>query len=178
MKIYLVRHASTNFNEAGNVNSQYDDMLSENGKKQLTPLVKRMQDLDFDKIYSSTLKRAIDTAKPVSDYRKIEIITDARLNEVDFGNLTGKSSDQMVSIFGKTASELLDSYDYDFTKYGGESATQVKERVLDFLNDLKKENEDVAIFTHSGVIRWTHYLLEKNRVKSFPNTSIYEFNID
>ena len=177
MKIYIVRHATTNFNESGNINSRYDDNLSENGKSQLSDLVKRTEKLKFTKIYSSSLKRALDTAKPIAEEHGLNIVIDDRITEVNFGKLTGKTPDDMISLYGLTATELLNSYTYDFSDFGGESSEDVRKRVEDFIDFIKNKNEDVLILTHSGVIRWLYYLINKQTVGSFPNASVHELTI-
>ena len=177
MKLYVVRHATTTFNEKGTINSRYDDNLSETGKKQIPELVKKTEDLKFSKIYCSSLRRAIDTAEPIAKKHDLEITVDDRITEINFGELTGKTADEMIALFGLTATELLNSYAYDFSEFEGETSEQVRNRVQDFVDFLKKQNEDVMIVTHSGIIRWLYYLLNKETVGSFPNASIHEFNI-
>ena len=177
MKLYVIRHASTNFNDGGYINSQYDDGLSENGKKQLVELVKNAKHLKFDKIYCSSLRRAIDTAKPLALDHNLDINVDDRIIEVDFGKLTGKNSEEMITATGKTATDLLNSYVYDFSVFEGESFIQVKNRVKEFINFINQKNEDVAVITHSGVIRCIYFLIKNQKVGSFPNVSIHEFEI-
>ena len=46
-------------------------------------------------------------------------------------------TDSLKDTFGLTMPELLDTYQYDFTDFGGESSAAVKKRVADFLEDIK-----------------------------------------
>ena len=139
MKITVVRHASTNFNEKHLINGQHDDGLSPRGVSELPGLVEKLKTHEFTSIYSSPLKRALETAEPVSNAKGMPIIQDNRLMEVNFGSFTSKHWDSMQDIFGMSSSELLSTYSYDLKPFGGESSEQVKSRVEDFLNDLYKK---------------------------------------
>jgi broad specificity phosphatase PhoE len=178
MKILVIRHETTVLNEKGLINGQLDDELSDTGKKDLLILVKKLNNEKIDVIYSSPLKRALQTAQPIAkDHENLEIITDKRLMEVDFGEFTGKSWESVNEIFhqGKS-SDMLNTYKYDVSEYGGESYDQVKNRVYSFIEDLiKTDNKDVLIVTHGGVIRLFYLYFKNQKVQTFPNGSIHTF---
>lgn len=64
MNIYLVRHAQSMGNLTGDYSTNLHDTLSPNGNLQAVDLSKRLKDLEFEFIYSSPLRRALDTIKP------------------------------------------------------------------------------------------------------------------
>jgi broad specificity phosphatase PhoE len=179
MKIYVVRHASTEYNEKHLINGQHDDKLSSKGLKELPELVENLKSYNFTTIYSSPLKRALETAEAVSSATDIDIIQDNRLMEVNFGSFTSKNWASMEDIFGMTSRELLDTYSYDLRPYGGESALQVKARLEDFLSHLfKNADQTPLIVTHGGVIRWLYLLLSGEKTSFKPNASIHEFKVN
>ncbi|MFC1842922.1 histidine phosphatase family protein [Candidatus Dependentiae bacterium] len=59
--IYLVRHAKSLYNP--DIPEQ-ERILSSEGKKQAKDLIKKLEPLNIEKIYSSPAKRAIDTIAP------------------------------------------------------------------------------------------------------------------
>ena len=178
MKIIVVRHASTIYNESHLINGQHDDNLSPAGLKELPQLVEKLKSYEFSTIYSSPLKRALETAQAVSKARYIPIVQDKRLMEVNFGTFTSKNWDSMIDIFGMPSRELLDTYSYDLRPYSGESAEQVKTRIEDFLNDLyKKTEQQTLLVTHGGIIRWLYFILSGEKTTFKPNASIHVFEV-
>jgi alpha-ribazole phosphatase len=180
MKLIVIRHETTVLNEKGLINGRLEDELSENGKKDLINLIDKLKGFKFTKIYSSPLHRALETAKPIAkDHNNIEILKDERLIEVDFGSFTGKPWDSTASYFHQgNSSEMLNTYNYDFSKFGGESFEDVKKRTYSFLDDLKKiDDNEILIVTHGGVIRWLYLHLKNQKVKTFPNGSIHFFEL-
>ncbi|MEK6895821.1 MAG: histidine phosphatase family protein [Nanoarchaeota archaeon] len=83
MKIILVRHGQSEANAAGirqgSEDNWTDTQLSEKGINQVKKLAERLKDEKFDKIYSSNLKRAIQTAEEINKYHDKKIIIDKRL---------------------------------------------------------------------------------------------------
>jgi len=177
MDIIVVRHASTKYNEQGLINGRHDDTLSVRGQKELPGLLKRLKGYEIELVYSSPLKRAVDTARPISEAKKAPLKLDNRLMEVDFGTFTSKNWDSMKEIFGMPSRELLDTYSYDLRPYGGESSDQVRKRIEDFLADLAKTDQKALIVTHGGIIRWFYYLLNHQKTTALPNSSIQIFQL-
>jgi len=100
-KIYLVRHGQDEDNAAGVLNGHRDRPLTELGKEQAKALVKKIKesDLKIEKIYSSPLKRARDTALIVADSllhqepEKLDLLI-----ERDFGIMAGKPISSILEL--------------------------------------------------------------------------------
>jgi len=148
MKIYLTRHSKTVWNEEKRLQGRLDSPLTKEGLENVFALKKHIQDMHFDYVFSSPIKRAFDTASLLFD--ETSIIKDERLMEMNFGILEG----QKISEILKTNHDLY----YDlwhrpevFTIIpGGESYDDVILRVKNFLNDIQKLDEDshIMIVTH------------------------------
>ncbi len=176
MQLYAIRHARTSSNERQIINGQYDDEISAGGRQEIPLLVEKLRPHKFDTIYSSPLRRAMGTALPIAEEHNVDINVDRRIIEVNMGSFSNKPYDSMVPIFGKTSSELLDTYEYDLRKYGGESAEEVRARVNSFMGELKTANyAAVLVVTHGGIIRWLHYLINGRKTGKVPNLSIHKF---
>lgn len=178
MKLYVIRHAATQMNKEYRINGQLDEPLSDEGNAQLPGIVASVHDATFDNIYSSPLKRAFVTASAIAKDHQCEITTDRRLMEVNAGSLAGQSYDVTIKSFGLNSSELLSTYSYDFTEYGGENSEQVRARVSGFLDDLRAtEYNTVLIVTHGGIIRWINYLCTGQKSTSQLNGSVLELTL-
>ena len=88
-EVYLVRHGETMFNQLDKVQGWCDSPLTVKGINDLKRTAKALSQVHFDNMYSSDLKRAIDTvhlmkdANVVSDIGKIKKLPEFR--EVFFG---------------------------------------------------------------------------------------------
>ncbi|MHB0939990.1 MAG: histidine phosphatase family protein, partial [Armatimonadota bacterium] len=88
MKLYLIRHGQTDWNLAQRFQGQSDIPLNEIGRRQANALADRLSSQPFEVAYSSDLQRALETAKVIAGDR-LEIKTDLRLREMDFGDWEG-----------------------------------------------------------------------------------------
>lgn len=136
-------HGTTTDNEK-HISSGWKDVeLSELGEKQSIELKEQTEDKNFDVVFCSDLKRAYDSAKLTWE-GVYEIIPDARIRECNYGTLNGASSDIVEPM----------QEDEAITKPfpEGESYEDVKTRVADFLEFLKKnyEGKHVAIVAHKA----------------------------
>lgn len=151
-RIQVIRHGQTEANEKGIYIGKTDYPLSENGKKEL---VNKLDEFDYsgvERVYSSPLKRCLETADILFENREILVVNDLR--ELDFGEFEEKSVE-----------ELINREDYkawlkgglENSAPGGESIADMITRIYLALDKIIKNmmNEDltsVAIVTHSGVI--------------------------
>lgn len=89
MELYLVRHGKTIWNAQNRLQGRTDIELNEEGIDAAKNLGKRLEQVHFDQIFSSPLKRAFDTAKYIRGDRQIPITLDDRLREISFGVYDG-----------------------------------------------------------------------------------------
>ena len=87
----LVRHARTAFGADGRFCGSSDPPLDEVGRRQAERLRVRLAPTSFDRVWSSDLRRAVETATIID--RGTPTI-DVRLRELDFGTLEGKRWDE------------------------------------------------------------------------------------
>ena len=79
MEIYIVRHGETVWNAKNLVQGRTDIELNENGRKLAGMTGQKLESVTFDKIYSSPLIRAYETACLIRGHRNIPIIRDVIL---------------------------------------------------------------------------------------------------
>lgn len=89
MELYIIRHGETVWNAVGKMQGNADIELNEKGRELAGELGRKLEDVYFDRIYSSPLIRAYETACLIRGHRNIPIIRDDRLREINFGVLEG-----------------------------------------------------------------------------------------
>ena len=89
MELYIVRHGETLWNREKRLQGREDIELSEKGREVARLTGEALMDTRIDKIFSSPLKRAYETACLIRNGRDIEIETDDRLRELSFGHFEG-----------------------------------------------------------------------------------------
>lgn len=135
-------HGTTTDNEK-DISSGWSDVeLSELGINQAKELREQTKDKKFDAVFSSDLKRAVDSAN-LAFKNSAPIFIDSRLRECNYGDYNGKPS-QVV--------EPLQEENIKNCFPGGESYLDVKLRIEDFLRFLKKDynGKTVAIVAHKA----------------------------
>ena len=147
MKLYVLRHGQTDYNKEGRFQGQNNIELNEEGIKQVKETAKLLRNINFDKVYVSPLKRAIDTAKIVVPDKELEI--DNRIIERSFGKLEGK--------------EAIIDYEERIEEFNIESIDELERRVKNFLKDIISScNKNILVVTHGGVAQIINKLLDKN----------------
>lgn len=147
-RITLIRHAKQDtdlFNA--------DCSLSEKGRKQALLLKERLKDKSFDKIYSSTLKRAIETSDILNENWNKEIERRKELNELDYGLFTGvpiiSQKNENKDFFTR-----LNSRKEDLPFPEGENGEIAYNRALPVFKEIEKSKyNSILIVTHGGLIR-------------------------
>jgi broad specificity phosphatase PhoE len=139
VKITYFVHSTSKDNE-NSISSGWKDVeLSELGIKQSHELKKLIKNKQFDAVFSSDLKRAVQTAKIVFN----ELIIDNRLRECNYGLYNGKPSNIVEPMQEKN---IINPFP------DGESYEDVKTRIKDFLKFLKDnyEGKSIAIVAHKA----------------------------
>lgn len=90
-QLILVRHGETVHNVAGIAQGWNDSALSPAGQEQVRRLAERLATMGIDAIYSSSLQRALSTARVISERTGagIQILDDLR--EMNYGGWEGQS---------------------------------------------------------------------------------------
>lgn len=155
MKLILVRHGETDWNAKSKILSRTDIELNKNGKKQAKIVAKKLKKENFDLIYSSTLKRALQTAEEINKYHKLEIKKTNLLFERDFGDFEGTNYNKL------DLREIRDNHLYK--KYNMEKPEIFEKRITDFIEKYccKKHGKTILIVAHSGTLKMILYHLLK-----------------
>jgi broad specificity phosphatase PhoE len=145
----LVRHGQTDWNVARRYQGQQDIPLNAEGLRQARNLAVLLRDERFDAIYSSDLQRAMQTALILQEGRRGEVIADARLREISFGEWEGTCLDDMHATF-PTRFALSQNDPAVPLAPGGESVFAVAQRTKEFAQEVSQQfpNGNVLVVTH------------------------------
>lgn len=159
---YIFRHGQTDYNIEKRVQSFLDIPLNAQGIAQAHALAENLANIKFDCIYSSTLSRALDTAKIVIGNRKIKIITEPGLRERNLGMLSGKImnlTDAPANTPVDMTKDIIDMpatllFNGDYAPENGETDKAFIKRVCDTLVKIaiNTNAKTIGIATHAGVI--------------------------
>ena len=147
--IYIIRHGKTEMNRAGALQGRSDHPLNEEGIAQAEKAGElfRMAGITFDRVYSSPLIRAVQTAQLATADESPEIVIDDRLIEMDYGPYEGMSLDDPapeVLVFFK-------DFAHNPAPEGMEPLADIVSRMGAFLEDVRTEaaRSDILVSTHA-----------------------------
>ena len=134
--IFLLRHGQIQGYETKRFIGRTDVSLSVQGENQAKTWQKALQSIKFNTVYSSSLKRCLNTTRLVCP--KTEILIDPRLNEINMGDWDGETfadiKKNRSEEFKKRGQQI-----YKFQPSNGESFKNLSERVISFFNKLQIE---------------------------------------
>jgi broad specificity phosphatase PhoE len=164
VKVLLVRHGETDWNEAHRVQGgKSDTLLNERGRGQAEALALRLKPESIQAVYSSPLKRARHTAQAIARHHQLEVQIEPNLREIDVGELEGV----LISMVGKRLDELLtmksqngmqamigESSWVKLQSIGGESLDEVQQRVWGIIEHIVNQHSDgvIVVVCHYFVI--------------------------
>lgn len=152
-RICLARHGETNWNLERRAQGQLNIPLNVKGFAQADALARELANEPFDHVYSSDLKRALQTAAPIAGHRGLPVRESAGLREKHDGAWQGLT----VADIEKRHPEELALYRQrrlDFVIPGGESLERFADRIAAELSDIaaRHAGETVLIVAHAGVL--------------------------
>ncbi len=154
-QLYLVRHGQTTGNQERLLHGRTDSKLSDLGRTQAERVAERLaSEPAIDRLLSSPLSRAGDTAAPIGKRHGIPTSIVDDLIEMDFGDLEGFTFDRVLAEFPDLARKALDPSDQTLVWPNGESRSGFHLRVRQTFQTLVNEHAGhrLAIVSHNGVL--------------------------
>lgn len=147
MRLFLIRHGRQS-SPLCNVNVD----LSVEGKKQAELLAARLTGLAPDRIYTSALIRAKQTAGILFG-DNVDFLEREALNEISFGDMTGKADSKNAVVFREYFAAKKRKEE-NLRLPGGECPTEVYDRAVKVVEEAVASGAKTVVFvTHGGVIR-------------------------
>ena len=158
-RLILVRHGESVWNLENKFTGWVDVELSEKGVSEAHKAGKALMDMDFDYLFTSVLKLAINTANIILEEKGIKDIPterDQALNERHYGDLQGLNKDDIGRQYGLEQLKIW-RRSFDIAPPNGESLKMTLERTLPYYIDKiepkLKEGKNVLIAAHGNSLR-------------------------
>jgi len=140
MRLILVRHGATDWNQQRRVQGLSNLGLNETGIKQAEALAQSLKDVKIDAIYTSPLRRAQETARAISRFHQVEVVTLDGLKELDVGEVDGLTYEEMRI----RHSEFFTKWMADFTSVrlpGGGTVPELRDQCCAAIQEIVKKQQ-------------------------------------
>ena len=167
MKIYVARHGQTLWNVQNRVCGRTDVELTKEGIEQAKKLAQKVKKYAIDFIIASPLKRAQQTSQIVAEENGLEIFTDERLIEQNYGIYEG--------VERTNGDFLANKRQFAYRYPEGESMMQVAHRTYSLIEEIKEKypNQNVLLICHGGVSR-----LINTYFKDITNDDFFHYELE
>ena len=187
--LVLVRHGESQWNLENRFTGWIDVPLTDKGRQEAHKAGEKIKGINFDKAYTSVLKRAIETLQiilKVIRQEQIPIEKDQALNERHYGDLQGLNKAETTKKFGEEQVHIW-RRSYDIAPPNGESLKDTAARALPYfeskiVNDLKA-GKNIIVSAHGNSLRAIVMNLEKLTKEQVLNLNlgtaipiVYEFD--
>lgn len=155
-RILLLRHGQTEYNLGGRLQGHLDTKLTDQGQEQAATVAPLLADDAFDRIISSDLSRAHETALAVAAAAGMTVSVDPRLRETHLGNWQGSTVAEVEA--AEPGAITAWRADPRWTPPGGESRIEVVARAMPVIAELDAEyagdetDRAVLLVAHGGLI--------------------------
>jgi probable phosphomutase (TIGR03848 family) len=159
--LLLIRHGENEYVKTGKLAGRLPGVhLNERGQKQARALGEALKDVPIKAVYSSPLERAMETAGPIVKTRRLKIISEPDLMDIDFGKWQGRS--WKVLRLTK-AWKIVQSAPSRFRFPEGESFPEAQLRIVNVLERIvhkHKQHDVIAVVFHADPIKLviSHFL--------------------
>ncbi|MBQ8813747.1 MAG: histidine phosphatase family protein [Lachnospiraceae bacterium] len=179
MTVYVVRHGETRYNKAHLLQGEVDIELNEYGRELARLTAEGLKDIHFDRVFSSPLCRARETARIIMGDRDIPFTEDARIQEISLGEYEGLC-------FGQENYNIPDpDFMYFFsaperykTAPKGESFEEVIARTGAFWEELTHDPENagktILVTAHGASIRGLLSYIRKTPISGYWGTGLFK----
>lgn len=141
--IYIIRHGQTELNRRQVLQGRSDACLNETGIAQAQQMASALAGVAFCHVFSSPLRRAVQTARIVAP--NVEPEMDERLIEMDYGPYEGTN----LTALPPEVRTFFGDFVHNPAPAGMEPLSSVKRRAGSFLEDVKGLEGNILISTHA-----------------------------
>ncbi len=151
--LLVVRHGETEWNVQQRFQGHGDSPLTDKGRTDVRALGRRLKGVDFDRLISSDLGRARETAELIAQQTGHEVVFDAHLRERNYGVMEGLTIPEIKSRYAESLQKLIDG-DPDAVIPQGESHRQHYDRNIRFVEQYLRDHAGTTalLVVHGGVL--------------------------
>ena len=158
MNLYFVRHGESQANLLNEIsNHGLKHGLTPRGREQALALAERFSEIHVNKLYTSPLLRAVQTAQVLSHAFEIPYESTDALREYDCGVLEGKSDPESWALYDQVYNAWVHEEAWERRIEGGESFLDIQARFVPFVRDLidtyGRLSVNIVMVGHGGLYR-------------------------
>jgi broad specificity phosphatase PhoE len=181
--IFIVRHGEILANRERRYAGWSDEELTAMGIEQAQETAERLRRLEVSILYTSPIKRAVQTAEIIGRALKLNPIVEQSITELQMGPWEGKSENE-IEIEFKTEWLIWNTKPAELRLQGRETLSELLERSMRGVeNMIFRANTlgKIAAVTHVAIIRILFLYKNNIDINSYrnihvPNTSIFDYN--
>jgi broad specificity phosphatase PhoE len=170
MELYLLRHGESSANARQLVCGSLDFPLSKKGEEQAALICQHLSKITFNRIYVSSLSRAINTVSKLEYQAEFRI--ENQLKELNTGDVSYLTLPELWANDARYRKPWLSP---DLRYPGGETFREMITRISNWFNTNApqwKIDDKVLIVGHEGTLRVIHMLLQQLTIDAYPDFPI------
>jgi broad specificity phosphatase PhoE len=153
--VYFIRHAAKEVGDFYNpALDRLDQPISAEGQKAAENLCWYFSGVEIAAIYVSQFVRTAQTAATLAESFGLAPVVDARLNEINNGQIERMSDEQVQQTYPEVWQGFRER-NHDFRFPGGETGEEARQRIAEFLEEkrLELDGENMIVICHDAIIR-------------------------
>lgn len=178
-KIYLIRHGLTESNKKKIYAGWSEECLCEEGVVALHKIGRKLKEFKIDKIFSSPIQRAIQTAEIINSFLEKTIEIEEKLKEIKMGFWEGLSEYKVAEKFPQEW-KIWNTKPSELKLYGRETLKELQIRALKAVKKISNNADCLKILavTHVALIRvliiyYNNLSMDDYRKIDVPNGAVY-----
>ncbi len=150
-RIIIARHGETDWNVGEVFRGRLNVELNKTGLAQAEALGQHLAGLTVEAVYSSPLKRALDTARSVATHHALEVSVTPGLVDFNYGTWQGLTHHEVKERYAELYHRWLEE-PHRVTMPNGESLDDVVERVRQVVENVVDSHESTVVLVSHRVV--------------------------
>ena len=173
-RIFLVRHGEIPSNKINRYSGWSEEELNETGVRQAREVAQRLDHYHIGHVFTSPIKRAVQTAHIIGDALGIEPVVEPGLKELRLGSWEGLSTEDIA---GRYPHEwhIWNTDPSRLRLPGRETLEELLDRAVWAIKNIKKEtngNSGTVAITHVAIIRVLQLWVQKRSLDLYKKIEI------
>ncbi|HEX2946663.1 MAG TPA: histidine phosphatase family protein [Clostridia bacterium] len=166
LRFYITRHGETTWNIQKRTQGHKDSPLSELGVRQAEWLAEALVGVEFESVYSSSSRRALQTARIIAGSRDIPVVPMDGLMEINLGEWEGMFLSEIEGRYPEEYSNFQNS-PHRYKPVGGETIEALIDRAGRTMETIARRHNDgnVLVVTHAVTLKAIAAFIENKAVK-------------
>ena len=183
--ISTIRHGLTELNRSQRTGGRTDVPLIEEGRRQAQEACATFAGTPFDVAYSSSLVRALETARIIANIEPPRLLIDDLCTERSFGQMEGLTRAQIVEKLPQVVYKPIGHVHYSINPPGGESFDELHARAQQFVEKILAQHrgQRVLVFSHQNFLQQFHGVMlgldpMRSLERDILNCELNQFHLD